>query len=68
MVQFENAALNKKFEIRGEDHQIITPEGYSGLLSKVKDETVLTGLIERGSKLVARKQSEPAKEPKEGKK
>lgn len=56
---FKKASLNKKYIITGGDCAVTTPDGYSGNISDITDETVIDGMISRGSNLVALKEATP---------
>jgi len=55
-VLFSNADLNKDYEIKAAaDQKVVTPDGYSGMLSNISKASVLDGMIARKSNLVAKK-------------
>ncbi len=53
---FKKEVLNKDFVITAEvDARVITPEGYEGPLSEITEPSILHGMIQRGSHMVAAK-------------
>lgn len=53
-LEFEAPELNKKYVITAKaDHEIVSPEGYRGKLTRISNEAVIEGLIRRKSNLVA---------------
>lgn len=55
-LKFADADLNDKFEILAKkDQRIRTPDGYNGLITRIRDEAILEGMVSRKSNLVARK-------------